>query len=305
MHGTAADQAFVVCNFIRDYGAVWLRNFPNCAGRAHWQIAQLVRTRGDGVLFSSVRGKMDDIYGMDENTCVLRVQELIGAGLIAAEDKQIRSSTCLIATPTLIEIFDRHTLEAAEVLHNAARAIDPKIAKLARLSAGNHLNKEFLGFFSEFLELWNEYRLELLKRSIPTSPAQRLKALHALKTMPYWHIFMTAWIHRHSEGGAKRPYLLVDDFHGEIYEHIGVGMKATSGYVQDMIDWGFLRRLNKDDGVPRGKFAVCMEKSAFEIFQNAFAAAAELLVASARSLNHMSAAVAGGTAEVLQLRVIR
>ena len=122
--------------------------------------------------------------------------------------------------------------------------------------------------------------------------------------MPYWHIFTTAWMHHHPHGEAKRNYLLIDDFHREIYQHLDVGMKATTGYVQDMIDWGFLKRLSKDDGVPRGKFAVRMGSSVFETFQTAFAAAADLLVASARGLNQLAAADAGD-AEVLKFRVLR
>lgn len=304
MQRAAVDPAFVVCKFLQDYGAVWLRHFPNSARRAHWQIAQFVRTQQDGVLFSSVRGRMNDVYGMDENTCVLRVQELISEGFIEADGEAIRASTCLIATPKFADMFDRHILESVEVFHDAARAIDPKVQRLARLSQGAELNKAFLRFFADFLELWNEHRSQFLKRTIPQSPAQRLKALHALKTMPYWHIFTTAWMHHHPLGEARRPYLLIDDFHREIYEHLNVGMKATTGYVQDMIDWGFLRRLNKDDGVPRGKFAVRMDNAVFDTFQTAYAAGADLLVTAARGLNQLAIRDADD-ADVLKFRALR
>jgi hypothetical protein len=51
-----------------------------------------------------------------------------------------------------------------------------------------------------------------------------------------------------------------------------------------MIDWGFLRRLSKDDGVPRGKFAVRMEGSVFESFRSAFASTADFVVDAGQTL---------------------
>lgn len=113
---------------------------------------------------------------------------------------------------------------------------------------------------------------------------QSLKIQRQLITFAYWHVFLTSWLHRHPSTKAKRGYLLVDDFHREIYDRLGVSWKATSGYVKDMIGAGFLERLDRKNGVPHGTFAVRMPESAFVHFAKSFSAAAPAFGESAREL---------------------
>lgn len=279
-----SDPAYVVCRFIQHYGEVWDRYFPNSVRKAHWQICSIVRLHEDGLLFSRMRGRLDAVYGLDEETSIVRINELVQDGLIETDEPSIRSSTCLSPTKKLSELFDAHVVDTVALLYAAAREIEPTFPSQLPAAPAASANRIFFEFFEGFLDAWDRHRLEFLREQIANSPARRHKALLALKTYAYWHIFMTSWLHQHSQSKPKKTYLLVDDFHPAIYQHVGVSVKATTGYIQDMIDWGFLRRLNKEDGVPRGKFAVRMDEKVFEGFRNAFSSTSELVVEAGRNL---------------------
>ncbi len=279
-----SDPAYAVCKFIERYGETWDRYFPNSVRKAHWKICSIVRLHEDGILFSRLRGGLDAVYGLDEETSILRVKELVQEGLIDLDEPNIRSSTCLTPTKTLTSQFDAHVTETVQLLYAAAREIEATFPSELQFAPLGEANRIFFDFFEDFLEAWDRHRLEFLRMQINSSPARRNKAFMALKTYAYWHIFMTAWLHQHPQGNPKKGYLLVDDFHGPIYQHVGVSSKATTGYIQDMIDWGFLRRLSKEDGVPRGKFAVRMDRNVFENFHAAFASTAALVVDAGRNL---------------------
>jgi hypothetical protein len=309
METKSRDPAYVVCRFIETYGEIWDRYFPNSVRKAHWQIASIVRMHDDGILFSRIRGRLDAVYGLDEETSILRIEELVQEGLISLDDKNIRSSTCLSPTKKLSELFDAHVAETLQLLYAAAREIEPTFPSDLHFAPVEGANRIFFEFFEHFLGAWDEHRLQFLRTQIAHSPARRNKALLALKTYAYWHIFMTAWLHQHPQSKPKKTYLLVDDFHGAIYQHVGVSVKATTGYIQDMIDWGFLRRLNKDDGVPRGKFAVRMDSNVFENFRAAFGSTADLVKEAGHNLMNLyspSSATASSDADnILKFRASR
>jgi hypothetical protein len=110
-------------------------------------------------------------------------------------------------------------------------------------------------------------------------------------------------MHRHPASNAKRNYLLIDDFHSEIFTHTGVAQTATTRYVRDMIDWGFLERLRKEHGVARGRFAVQMTPFAFETFRNGFVTAGDVMLEAARDFGRISSQ--DKKAAVLQFRATR
>ncbi|TCU58363.1 hypothetical protein EDE08_1317 [Bradyrhizobium sp. R2.2-H] len=308
METKSSDPAYVVCKFIETYGEVWDRYFPNSMRKAHWQIASIVRMHDDGILFSRIRGRLDAVYGLDEETSILRIKELVKEDLISLDEKTIRSSTCLSPTNKLTQSFDAHVAETVQLLYAAAREIEPTFPSHLQISPVEGANRIFFEFFESFLEAWDEHRLAFLRKQIADSPARRNKALLALKTYAYWHIFMTAWLHQHPQSKPKKAYLLVDDFHSAIYQHVGVSVKATTGYIQDMIDWGFLRRLSKDDGVPRGKFAVRMDSDVFENFRTAFASTSDLAREAGRNLMNLYGASSTATSDadkILKFRVSR
>jgi hypothetical protein len=238
----------------------------------------------DGILFSRMRGHLDSEFGFDEETSVLRIKELVQDGLISLDEPNIRSSTSLSPTRKLVESFDAHVAETATLLYSAAREIEPTFPSQLNVAPVAGANRIFFEFFENFLDAWEQHRREFLCKQIPDSPARRNKALLALKTYAYGHIFIDSWLHQHPERKPKKPYLLVDDLHPAIYQHVGVSVRATTGYIQDMIEWGFLRRLSKEDGVPRGKFAVRMDSQAFETFRATFASTSELVVDAGRNL---------------------
>jgi hypothetical protein len=187
------DSAFVVCEFVRGYSHIWDRYFPGCARRAHWQIAQLVRMSEDGELFSVAVGRTNEMFGMDEATCLLRTRELIQEGLIKSEN-EIHASTCLYPTPPFIEKYDNHVLEAVQLLYETAKSFDQTLPRLGGLRPGTALNKRFFAFFADYREVHNDFRVRFLRGSIPNSRALQVKALRTLMTYAYWYIFTTAWI---------------------------------------------------------------------------------------------------------------
>jgi hypothetical protein len=288
MRSTPIDPALVACTFVQDYNALWGRYFPGCMGRAHWQILQLIRTDEDGHQFSSVRGKVDEVHGIDEDTCAKRVKELVAKGWVSANEQPIRASTWLTATPLLVGTFDAHTVEAVNSLYAAARTLDPSVPQ-PTVSASQRLNKRLVRFFRDFFDVWNEHRTEFLKAAMPKPSATRIRALKELKRYAYWHIFLTAWMHAHPTTTPKLSYLLIEDFHAEIHKHFGVAQTATKRYVDDMIAWKLLERLRKEHGVPRGRFAVRIQPNAFETFRTAFASTSDLIVAAAKDFSRASA----------------
>lgn len=291
MQSSSSDAAFTVCKFLNEYNAIWARYFPCCVKRAHWQIAQLVRTRN--LLFSDVRSKIGHMFGMDAKTCADRTRDLIAEGLIETSDPELGSKALLKATPKLVDLFDRHTVDAIELLHASAKSLDSRMPKLLQLSPNQALNKRFLKFFEEFLLGWNDQRLQFLtdaaeKHPPLRNPVECAKANNALKTHAYWHIFITAWLWRHPSGGAKRSYLLVEDFQATIHTLFQYGSKATSGYVKSMEKWGLLERQGRNENVPRNKYAVRMTDAAFATFGNSFALGAPALISAARDFSRLS-----------------
>ena len=75
-----------------------------------------------------------------------------------------------------------------------------------------------------------------------------------------------AWRNRAEDG----EFLISDDFHMKIYPITKKGSNATRDSLQDLIDWGFLRRLNQTHGVRSNRFAVCMTDSAFDLYSSLF-----------------------------------
>jgi hypothetical protein len=182
------------------------------------------------------------------------------------------------------------------LLFEAGQRLDPEISGIPSLPTGKNLNKRFSEFFARFLEIWNEHRTQYLETVFPKSPASRDRALQHLKTYAYWHIFITAWLHQHPQHGARRPYLYVDDFHAEIFPRLEVTAKTTKAYIDDMIAWGILERLGRNDGVPKNKFAVRMKIATFGFFKGAFVGAAELVAETAKDLSVMGAPPSSGAA---------
>lgn len=246
MRSSSVDPAFVACKFIVHYNALWDRFFPQCTGRAHWHIVQLLRISDDGLPLSRLRGKLYDVHGMDENTCAERLKELIASGLLLADGQNLRASSVLTATPAMIKSFDLHTVEAVELLYETARTLDPRLPQAAAHSPSAAMSKRFVEFFQDVLEIWDDHRRRFLKVSLPKSPAIREKAMTSLKRYAYWHIFLTAWMHAHPTNSHKRGYLLIDDFHAAIYTHSGVSQTATTRYVKDLIAWDSLSVLEKN-----------------------------------------------------------
>ncbi|HMK80492.1 MAG TPA: hypothetical protein VK438_12625 [Xanthobacteraceae bacterium] len=263
--------------------------------------------REDELLFSEVRTKIGHIFGMDASICAQRTMDLISSGLVRASEPSLHAQTYLTATPLLVDSFDHHTVEASELLHVQAKLLDSRLPRMSSMTPSRALNKRFIRFFEDFLKDWNEHRTSFLKKSAEKNerlrnPVVRVKANNALKTQPYWYIFIIAWLWRHPDGQAPRSYVLVEDFLDPIHKLLQYNGTTTRGYVQDMIDWGFLERQYRADGVPRNKFAVRMTSDAFEDFGRAFAQAGPLLVGAARDISRLSHGPDSG--ELVPLRVV-
>jgi hypothetical protein len=295
---STADTALGVCEFIRSYNTVWAKYFPDCAQRGHWQIAQIVRTHENGLVFSEIKSRLGLIYGMDEDTCVKRTLDLLEQKLIEIDGKKLGSQTEITATAALVDRFDHHTAEVAELLCATAKQIDPKVPRLRQATKGAPLNRKLTRFFEDFLLVWNEHRERFLEEAAKhpahqrylSSAQRRRKANKDLRTGAYWHILITAWTHRHNLEAEKRRYLLVEKLHVAILDQFEVSVQTTAGYVTDMCDWGILDRLKKvDGGDKRNKFAVCLSEPAYAMFTAAFCQAAPILVSAAYDFIRLSA----------------
>jgi hypothetical protein len=289
----ATGTASKVCEFIQSYNSVWASYFPDCAQRGHWQIAQIVRTHEDGLLFSEIKSKLALIYGMDEDTCEKRTGELLKLTLLETDNSKLRSQTTIKASTHLIERFDSHAAEVAELLCAIAKNFDSKVPKLRQATRGQPINRRLTRFFDDFVATWNEYRVRFLMESASrpklATKSLRHKANNDLKTSPYWHILTTAWMHRHNLEKERRAYLVVESFHSEIEKQFDTTTSTTAGYVQDMEDWGILDRLGKADGVLRNRYAVRMSNRAFATFTEALCQVAPLMVSAANDFARLSA----------------
>lgn len=291
------DPALVTCRFINSYNTIWVKHFSECTLRAHWLIARHVRMRQKGMLFSSICTKMGDAFGMDHDTCLARVNELIVAELLKHEGpEEIDGSTLLVATPKLIETFDLHVIDAVYALYDAAKSIDPKAPRAPVLRPGRELTEQLILLFERFIAIWDRHREEYLE-GIMSNPVSQKKAHQKLKTYSYWYIFLTAWQHRHPQEKDKRKYLLIGDFYAELFRsYKRISPKAITVYLKEMIQWHLL--LPAKD-VPRGQFAVLMSENAFQTFRRAFGEVAPLIASSARDIRNLESASA------VRLRVVR
>lgn len=283
------DPALTVGMFICDYNNIWHKYFPLCTKKGHWQIAQIIRSHHDGLRFSSIRGRLAEL--LNEETCIDRVQELKSAGLVTSSDEKIRSSTLLWATDKLVETFDGHAKEAFALLYAAAQSMDGTLPPPLAISASHATEQRLMSFFSRLKDAWAIGRANFLRTSMAHSPALRDKAVRDLMSFAYWHILLTAWIHRHPQGNNRQPYLVIEDFHSQIYLHLGVSMRATTGYVSNMVDWGFLERLNKEHGVKRNRYAVRMSEQAFAALGGNFNDIAALIINTAWDFKRSSSEV--------------
>lgn len=258
--------------FFQAYDTIWNRYFPRCPRRTHWYIAGLLRREEDGLFFSKIRGRMDDVFGMDEDTCAARLRELMSDGLAAIEGDRIHASTLVAGTPKLVATFDAHAVEAAiSLLQRSQRVHSHSALKGISAAEGMELNEQLLALFAKHEAVLGDYIQRFLREALPKQPALRLRAQHLLMSSAYRFIFLTSWIHSHPERNASHDYILRDELNVRMFGSLGVGLSATTGYVQNLIRWGFLERMTKEHGVPRNKFAVRMTENAFDHFEDAFA----------------------------------
>jgi hypothetical protein len=277
------DDSAKVVDFIQSYNRIWKDHFPECVRRAHWNIVAMLIWKEQGAVFSEIRGRMDFLFGMDEDTCAARLGELILNGLADCNSEKINSSTLITRTELLVDRYDRHVAEAAGALVSTAADLGIGVPNGMSFVAGHALSKVFSAFLKSFREKLEEDVDSFLEKVV-TSPAQRVKAMRQMRSYAYRHILLQSWscCRKINEGG--RCYLLIDDLHEDIYKVLGVGSQTTTSYVRDMIQWNFLERLSRSDGVPRGRFAVRMAQPAFDHLAAGFADAAPLVCEAARGL---------------------
>jgi hypothetical protein len=242
-------------------------------GRSHWLICNELRFEGEDIPFPAIRGRIHDAFGLDFKVCAKRVGEIVQEGLATASDADVKkygARTVISPTPRLITVFDSHVFACTNALLGLGAELGMTMSQREMIGTEQQPIEPFRQFWETVGELWQDETHAFLKRSLGKSPAQLLDARRDLMTYPYWYIFLTSWIHGHPESLPAQPYLLVDDFHGELYKRLGIGSRATRDYVNKMLLWGFLERLNRTHGVQKGKFAVRMAPAAFDHFSAAF-----------------------------------
>jgi hypothetical protein len=119
-------QALIVAEFLDAYGNVWSRHFPDCRRRAHWHIAHLLKFESTsiGLYFSTVQGRLTEIYGLDRNTSASRVFDFYDREFLEPPIPETLSATSrLLATEHFHRVFDKHYHETANQLLHAATAL--------------------------------------------------------------------------------------------------------------------------------------------------------------------------------------
>jgi hypothetical protein len=281
--GMPFDNSAKVVSFIQSYEKIWKEHFPQCFRRAHWNIVAVLRWKEQGVLFSEIRGHMDFLFGMDEDTCAVRLLDLILSGLATCDSEKIHSSTLITRTELLIDKYDLHAADAAHALVSASTDLGLNVPEGTTFAAGHSLSKDFSAFLKKFREELEE-NLNCFLENVITSPARRVKAMRQMRSYAYRHILLKSWTCYYEENTGGRCYLLIDDLHEDIYKALGLSSQTTTSYVRDMIQWGLLERLGRNNGVPRGRFAVRMARPAFDHLAAGFAAAAPHICEAAHSL---------------------
>lgn len=277
------NESAKVVSFNQKYEKIWRKYFPYCTRRAHWDVVELLRWKEQGTVFSEIRGRMDFVFGMDEDTCAARLRELVSAGLVVCSGEKIQSSTLVGRTALLVDTYDRHAAEAACALVAVASDLGLVVQEGLAFLAGPALSRKVSAFLGKHREELEENVNAVLERTVP-GPAQRVRAMRQMKSYAYRHILLKAWACCHEASFGGKGYLLIDDLHEGIYKVLGVGSQATTDYVRDMLRWDFLERLGRNDGVPRGRFAVRMARPAFDHLAAGFAEAAPSMCEAAFNL---------------------
>jgi hypothetical protein len=257
---------------------LWQRNLPIVFGPGHWHIISFVRPYGnEGVSLKRVFHFVAGIFGMDSATCNKRLRDLFDEGLLTADEEPLKKGTQISATAKLIEKYDAQGVELANLMISVALPDTPK--PMVTGLGGPSLNDRLDGFNERLTKLANS-RIEQFLRSRILSLAIREKAMHCLQTYTYSRIFSMAWRDR-AEGGN---FLLNDDFHMKIFPITRKGASSTRDCLQDLIDWGFLERMNQSHGVKFGRFAVRITDHAFELLGWIYERACDEMVAVAQDL---------------------
>lgn len=276
------EDAFGAAELLESYITLWNRTFPNHTHRSHWHIINTICSEHDGAPFSVIRARLSESLGMDDDTCVSRVYELVTEKFANISGSRISPSTFIVASEYLENKFHQHSVDAINLLYNCAKMYTKTTLMKNRIDPRENANMILKGFFDEFGDYWTSCLGAFLRNTV-SSPAHRVRAMRRIRTFPYWHILVTSWKHQHRRSPFRNKYLFVEDFHGKIYEITSSSTTTTRNHVEEMIVWGFLQRLNREDGVLRNKFAVRMTPKAVEHFTPAFANIMNIITSTVKS----------------------
>ncbi|NUB14769.1 hypothetical protein GAY28_20250 [Azospirillum brasilense] len=290
---------FVSAQYLSNYSNIWGSYFKSSARKTHWSIVKDLRFSKNGVPFSQICGELKKTYGMDEDTCLARVQELQAEGLLEA-DEHIRANSFLRATEKLNRSVDQHVVKAVTALFETATQLGWSGSPIHNPAESLQLSDKFYDFLQRFGREWDSGIQDLLGLALPNSPASQLKAQRQLTTYSYWTITLEAWLHRHPASQSEKPYQFKDDYHFLIFPRTRVSSKTTAGYIKNMEHWGLLIRLDSDDGVQSGKYPVRMSDRAFEYLSVSLARGARLLTEAAHDLSQLCEGSADAGALVLR-----
>ena len=273
----------IVAQYLKRYEDIRETNFPLTIRHTHWQIINALRLAEEGLCFSSIRGRLDAVFGLDEETSARRVAELSAAGLVQI-DGSIHASTVIFPTENLIINFDRHVVDAVKALFVTANHLGADIQTEKKLSASHSLNKRFCITLKRHEETWSDHTTKFLRNALPKQTSRQLKAHRKLLSYPYWYIFLKSWMSRYPDREKAQNHLRPEDFQMELFPKLKIPTATTTSYMRDMIQWKILERQTAKNGVRNNHFAVRMADEAFEHFSKALIDSAPILIESARDL---------------------
>lgn len=272
-----SDPVDRLAKFLDGQQAAWKQHLQTF-GNAHWHIINYVWVHGeDGVTVRRIYAHLSGVFGMDMSTCVKRLQELIDKDLLHVDSDRINRASHIVATPDLVNRYDAYCVEVANLMLRLV--FDDATRPVVNGPGSNELSDMLHRFFTRFGERSQPEFDRFIRKSIP-QPARRERASRSMPTYGYWQATFICW----KERLAGRSYVFVDDLHFEIYPVLQKSPDATRQIVNDLIGWGFLVRRNREDGVPKNRFAVCLTDSAFELYCSIFERGYELLVSTSREV---------------------
>jgi hypothetical protein len=277
-----------VVRFLSAYQAIWHAHFPQLFRRAQWHIVTHLCTNGrEGAAVGELYGLVKQVFLLDDSTVKERILEIQEQGLCSVDPPNgaLSARSVVVATPALLELFDRHLIALAKELYTTAAALDPA----ARGGPPRKLDPEqravILLSLSRCRESWR-HALDRIFDSVNLSRARRVEAIRHLNSMSHWTLLHMAVELRYgvSSFAGNEPGILADQMAATLLNLTGQNFQTTRDHISYLMSLGLLERQ------PGKSLRVALSEKAAAEFHQALTAATAALPEVARNLAAISPA---------------